>query len=238
MYPTQKPLSALDSPTELAPTQANFPALKHFFPIDETLGDTITDSVGGVVITPTSAPTFSGGKADDITTGAADALTSGSWAPAGTKSILLMLLSTRAATHDVILGTAGVDSSIRTRNVTASIFVGASGVVAESSFFAGTGTDEILTYALNSLSTTKGLNILTTSETTHTLIRAGQNGTSAGLMNSFADKITLTGHTDVYGMAIFHFDTYPDDIEQAAFWMQAEWAKGNKVIYPGWKNKS
>jgi hypothetical protein len=45
----RRPVSSLIYP---APTAANYPALKHFFPMRETSGTTITDTVGGCVWQP------------------------------------------------------------------------------------------------------------------------------------------------------------------------------------------
>lgn len=45
----------------------------------------------------------------------------------------------------------------------------------------------------------------------------------------------IAGLNDYYGIALFVFDNgLPPDFKEALRWMKAQWAAGNKVIWPGW----
>lgn len=95
MHSTQEPLSAVNT----AATQENFPALQHYFPCDEssidTTARTITDTIGGVVMTNPTALTLTNGNLTGLSIPTDTALTSGSWtsAPAG-KHIVMMIIGT------------------------------------------------------------------------------------------------------------------------------------------------
>ena len=49
---------------------------------------------------------------------------------------------------------------------------------------------------------------------------------------------SISGGLVVYGTAIFEFDTIPTDVLAALSWMNYHWRNNNKVLYPGWKNKT
>jgi len=240
MFNTQKPLSALNTTDELAPTQANFPALQHFFPFDEASGaTTITDSVGGVVITPDSL-TVDGTKASVITCGADTALTSGSWAAAGTNEVLMCVMGTwtDAGTYDLAIGSQA-GAGVRYRMFeTVRIFDDGTTNLTDTTDIAD-GTDAIAYMYSDTTSATKGIYTGTAAAAGDTAVGGTGDGTAqVASLAAPSDLITLDTFTNVYGIAIFHFATTPiaAEVSQALLWMRNEWAVGNKTIYPGWKN--
>lgn len=51
-----------------------------------------------------------------------------------------------------------------------------------------------------------------------------------------ADSMGGDNIAKLYGIAIFQFESsFPTDIAKAVEWMRAEWVRGNKAIYPGWR---
>ena len=61
-----------------------------------------------------------------------------------------------------------------------------------------------------------------------------------GMNLDTAGKIVFSTDVKIYGIAIFSFSAPPpsSDVLSALSWMNYQWRQGNKVIYPGWKNKT
>lgn len=236
-----KTLDNFNDSTELAPTQANFPALKHFFPCDETSGLTITDSVGGVVITPDTSLTF--GTNHVVPTMSTDVAIGGTWELAGLKKIVIIQIGVfnGAASDTVHFGTSGVSN-------------------ARLSFLGGTGkysvredVNQLASTVLSGHSTNivgQGFRLTPASATGFVSFETDNAG------GSYSEKLAIDATTwstgisvmpataqltvtKLYSTAIFFFDTLPNDLEQAVTWMYNEHVNnGNKTIWPGWNGRS
>lgn len=236
MHSTQKPMSAIS----LEASQANFPALQHFFPCNEAVGaTTLTDSINGVIVTPSdTAPVFDGTKATTLTIINTDVISEAFQAAGAALNPLLVIMGTYGASNDLLIGAAATDGSYRVRSSIANVIYGGGTPCAATGAFPTTGTDEIVSVGLDRTSTSQGCLVTKTSASAHTAITAGGSGAAAGTIAAPAASMTLTDWTNVYGIAIFHFTSYPDDIEAGLLWMRDQWAAGNKVIYPNWKDKA
>lgn len=241
MYSSQKPLSVFSSEEVLAPTQENFPSLQHFFKINEAVGaTTITDSVGGAVITPDSIGAFDGTKLASVTCNADSALTSGSWATLGTKEVLVAIMGTwtAAGTFELTVGTAA--SGVRYRMFeTVTAFNDGTNAISDAVNVINDGTDSIAYLWMDKDEAAAGIRKGLAAAAGVTDETAAGDGTSLDAsIGAPSSTVTLDGFTNIYGIAIFYFDEIPGDWQSALLWMRDQWAAGNKVIYPGWKGRS
>lgn len=219
-----------------APTAANFPALKHFFPCNETAGSTtLTDSVGGVVATVTGLTNPATGAIGGGTISNNVALASGSWTAPGTKPTILFAV-----------GQFGVGSKVMWMGDQATgPYFGLSGQVTSCTAadgsahtIAGTALTGGAVYGI-------GMYMDWTNLTTFEAIADGSAAYSAkapvamtgwvSVSSGIASKMNMVSFTSCYGMAVFEFATaLPGDIRSAITWMTYQWKNGNKAIYPGW----
>jgi hypothetical protein len=227
-----KPYSALDTSAELAQNTSNFPAVKHFFQCTEQSGLTLTDSVGGVVVTASSMTFPDTYSVNPVRADAA--VTSGTWASLTADSLLF------------VVGNPGVAGAIAFGNPTS----GQGDMIAINAF---------TTPSVRKTATTVNATAITANaQHAHgMLIDFGGNVTSfdtnggtynakapvalTGVANASAmqARMTANGYTSIYGMLIMSFSSgLPDDIKAGVLWMYAQWIAGNKVIYPGWKDKT
>ena len=87
------------NPANLPATNpVNFPALKHFFPVTETSGETLTDTQSGVVLSGFTDLSFANGSVSSVN-GLLNAtpLGAGNWYPAGTNDFLFFCVANLAA---------------------------------------------------------------------------------------------------------------------------------------------
>lgn len=233
-------LDNLNEPSELAPTAANFPALKHLFPCDEAVGETtLTDSVGGVVLTPDSIGAFDGTKLASMTAAVDTALTSGSWATIGSKNMLLMIMGTydSGTTWELSIGKNGASvTRFRMRDNVTNI-ANATLSVSDSTNFIADGTDAIA-FLYSKVHASQGINKGVAAAAGVTTATVAGNLAGFTSYAAFSGEWQVDGFTNIYGIAIFHFTAIPLDINNALLWMRNEWAAGNKTIYPGWKGRS
>ena len=224
---------------------ADYPACKLFFPVDETSGQSLTDSVGGVVVTfdntvtpdgtkltvggvSSNGPVSNGvafpdvGLTDDFVilfAGSPGAASSVGGAGAG---VSVVTFSTAAAVLNLIADTDGNSDANATALCDASTEM--------AGFYSDRG-DALGNGAVFTFMETDG----TTMATEHVTITNADaeidfNGTSA--------RLNLTASTVIYGVAIFQFSEIPSDVLTAVRWMNYQWRLGNKVVYPGWKGKT
>lgn len=235
-------LDNFNSADELPPTQANFPSLQHFFNMDEAIGSaTITDDIGNVVITPDTALTVDGEKATVLTTSTDLALTSGSWAAVGTKETLLMIVGTWtfAGTYELAIGSA-TGAGVRNRLFeSAAVFDDGTSQAVNVDSLIDDRTDGVGYCFSDRTSATAGTTVGNADATGLGSLSGSGDGTAfAASWAAPSDLVSIDSFTNIYGIAIFHFDTIPADVRAAMMWMRNEWVNGNKTIYPPWKGKS
>lgn len=242
---SQKPLSSVTEST-LAPTATNFPALKHFFKCDEDRDATTwTDSVGGVVHTPDSISQVAGkeGKALDIVEAASTALTSGAWAEPGGKSMVIFYLGTALGLADLEIGGAA--------GATGLSFAGGQAANNHVEIREGANAKESATTGFTQAAVNNMRGVTVDFSGNLTMFEYESDGTWTASVNTI-DLTAVTAITDMtswsdtllcnlfecHGFAILHFNTLPNDLAAAIPWMYNEWVNGNKVIWPGWKDRT
>lgn len=235
MHNAYKPLSGV----EIEPTQENFPALQHFFKINEAPGTTtITDSVGGVVISPLLIGAYDGTKLASAASAGDDSLDAGSWAALGTKEVLICVMGTwtTAGSFELTIGTQASNVRYRmTESVTA--FNDGSNAVFDTTNLIADGTDSIAYLWMDKSEASAGVRKGFAAAAGITDVTAAGDGTSLDASINAPDSVySFDGFANIYGIAVFHFDTIPDDWQIALQWMRQQWVAGNKLIYPGWKD--
>ena len=220
---------------EEAFSATNYPSCKLFFTCDDT-DNNLTDAVSGSSIATGVA----------ITHGTANAVTVPSGVnfinktlPAsiavGTKSALMFVVASGIGSFEQIaFGDVGVGKLL----ISGSAFSVDDGPnAANTAGVSGTG---LIGCGLGFVPGTS--NEATKYEaTTATWVTASASGAPADITNignitQLATVAATTNTLNIYGMALFVFDSgLPGDIKAAIAWMTAEWQAGNKAIYPGWK---
>lgn len=234
-------LDNLDNESELAPTAANFPSLKHFFDAETlALTDTSwTDSVGGVVV---PMGTVSAGDDDYsrsvVSNPVVDAAITGNWVQPGTTPVVMLGMGTHA-NQGWIIGSSGasnISDAIRLVSI-----AGAGGIFDDS-----VGTADIfdnLTAATSMIATAfdvgGNINSYEYDGTVLDTANTGNATTNATTLDAIGDVAGFNA-TKHYGVAIFHFANLPSDgdMRSAIAWMYERWIVGEKVIWPGWKGRS
>lgn len=232
------PYGALDTADQLAPTQANFPCLKHFWKCDEAAGTApVVDSILGCNF-PSVAITKPDAYSVDFTN------------LAGTSPVSLYNINT---TPFILLavgkfGAAG--PTIQDQTTGAAIQLSAAGATISAD--GGTFRPTVLT-AFTSNSDARGRAIVVTAfgsatgmqqlecdvDGTTTNTQKDISGAAANLVMSGVPILGIgAASTAFYGMALFTFTAIPANYAAALSWMSYQWSIGNKVIYPGWKGIS
>jgi len=230
------PLSAI----KRSVTAVNFPSLQHFFPCKEAVGSaTITDIIGGVVITPASM-TCDGAKLTAVTVSANTALTAGAWATLGTKKPLIMVMGTNAASFDISIGNTG--SGVRMR-ITDAVTVLNDGTTALADVVAPCTpiTDGFVYMYIDKASAAAAiLHGMVVAASQPVLTPAGNGTLQAASIGAPGSFMSFTGFSNVYGIAIFYVNTIPlpSEFKTMAHWMREQWADNNKYIYEGFKDKT
>lgn len=241
MYIAQKPLSSVN----LAVTKENFPACYHFWPCTESNDDTtLTDVVGGVVTGAIDIQNANGVSLSSQQAGAGAPLTEGTLVSPGSKITIMFvvgnfgqeagLMSIGAAPGQggtgslQILGISDRYQASDAIDVVASLggnflnaIEGHALVYQPGASVHGRLITAANAYSLDGIEETIGV------PTTNDINQS----------TAFGNSIAASWVHDLHGCAVFYFDALPDDLEVALQWMKAEWLKGNKSIYPGWKDR-
>ena len=236
-------LDNLNEASELAPTQENFPALQHFFPMTETAGTELTDVIGGVVM---SVDSISGDGNKIITADAANsALAAGSWVQPVLKSIVAICLCDYWAGAPIIEvgeGNGATLSQVAFGKAAGSGAWNISDGANTASDLAGGGAAAPAAQTM----TYKDQTDIRSLAALHTIGTISDNGATAAASHSLETKTILdqsrflfpSGY-DCYGFLIFYFDEKPEDVGAAAqFMAEAFMVNGDKVIWPAWKGRT
>lgn len=236
-------LDAYDTEAESPPTQANFPALKHCFLFDEEYtadpNAQFTDGVGGVKLTIPNA-TSSGG----VMTGNAGTFTlldEGAWEESGNnKAILVLTMASNAGSNITLhIGNTTIDYS-RYRITTAQhLFHDGTTSCATAALSILAQADNMICVGFDPTSGAAGCSLWQHNDVNCHLTGAAGDGTaldfeaSSGIAPQFNFNLTACS-----GIMIFHFDELPADVLEAIRWMRPRWQAGERVIWPGWRNRS
>lgn len=244
-------LTALES---LAPTSANFPALKHLFLCNEaTGGATLTDSVGGVIWSGSSPVSITNNGDGTINwTNAFDTM-SGSWVVPGTgKKVVVIVAGKIAANQSLTFGAVAAGASAN-RGFRLGIGTGVNskplyndgttGVAGPTTFRAGTGA--AATYAMSidiaaGATGFKGYDFdgatyhdagTTPAITPTTLV--GENDMPGALSTTVTFANTLIRPAMI---AVFHFNAVPSDMQTALTYthLSALTSPYSKLLPPTW----
>lgn len=239
------PYSALDTSADLAPTQANFPCLKHFWKCDEAAGSNpLVDAIAGSnfpAVTLTKPDAYS---VDGTYLGSALSAESALFTNIGTTPFIFLAVGKFAA--------ATVNIQDQTTGAIVEISQAGAKIAADGVTF----RPAILTTFTNN-SDTRGRAIVVTafgSATGMQQVECDVDGTTTNTQKDIsgsAASLPFTGtagnqaaltigstSTALYGMALFTFTAIPANYAAALSWMSYQWSVGNKVIYPGWKGIS
>lgn len=226
-----KPYSAVRDDAFAA---ANFPACKMFLKFDEGAGTAITDSVSGYSIQ--SGLTVNWATVENaarITGSASPAL--GRTITIGTKSALLFAVANLSTVCFVNLGTAG-STRIGISSTSCTVSDGTN-IAATTAPTTGSTFGHAVAFVPGTSNEATKYQASTTVWTAP-VSASGSPGdiTGIGDVSSFVTSGAVVGNLDIYGLALFVFDSgIPADVKAAIAWMTAEWQRGNKAIYPGWK---
>jgi hypothetical protein len=226
-----QPYSALTE-SKLLPIRDNFPALAMFFPCSETSGLTLTDTAYGIQLL-CSALTFpaSGAVAPNF---AANKPTVGEIRSAGTKKVVIVGVGNPGVAGVLLIGnsTSGQGDYINcnpiapvvrqnTTSVSGTAYTGSA--VHAWGMFADINGGDVTTFDTASGSYTEQTPVALTGITS---------------LASIQNRVGLTNHTSIYGIAVFYFTAIPTDVKPAIQWMEANWRNGVKALYPGWRGKT
>lgn len=234
---------------------ADFPAVKHFFPCDEVAAtNTLSDVVGDVVINYAGLTRTGDGFGVESTSTSAQAV-SGTWSTPGTKPFVLFVVGSWAATGNDMRVGASTGTNINLEGtapvivvedlgsgvgqydgdplelVTANTIYGRAMTVSAYNTATGQRTYEFDTSTIGTAETATP----TDNTSTGTVALTTMPALTLGALG-----FTLQGTTSaLYGMVFMEFtSSLPADLLVGLAWMTAEFAAGNKVIYPAWKGLS
>lgn len=221
---------------DFEPTAENFPACAHFFKCDEITG---TDTVLTCAITGAQTGTlsnFTNPSTGSIKATSVAALSSGSIVSPGTKEVVALLVGEIGLLSVVIGDGTGphltlsgetLGSQVQGDDGSKSATALTGGGVYGLGFKYDLSTPEVTSFEMNDAS----------GYVEKAAVTLGATST----VTAMDDKLALSHltHDEIYGIALFYFDTLPDDVQQAVAWMTEQWRdNNNKVIYPGWKGKT
>lgn len=229
-----KPYSAIRDEAFAA---ADYPACKLLFKCDEGTGNSLTESVSGLSVATGITLGWSVSNAVRMSALMSN-LALGQTIAVGTNSALLMAVTNLSAVSFVNLGISG---STRL-GFMSSAYTASDGT--DTATTAAPTTGAILGIGAGYVPGTS--NELTAYQASTTVWTAPANASGApgditdlGNFTHFPTFGSSVGNMDLYGLALFVFDSgIPADVKAAIAWMTAEWQRGNKAIYPGWKGLS
>lgn len=219
----------------LAVTTANCPGLKHYFPMTETEGTTISDVIGDVVLT-SSTITGDGSSLVNLGTDVPNTpLASGTWEPVDTGKHVVI----------VVVGGGTLDGfnwghTVAASNTGIQVLPGLNRVrVTDGSVL----TDQAITPLANGVtiaSVKNAIGITGSVATGAANTNTATTATAANLSGKAPDAVAYNSFIEACaGVMIFHFDEAPDDTQIAAAYIADAWHnRGLKVLPPSWKGKS
>lgn len=246
------PMSELISKAGYEPTKANFPRVKNFWKHEEATGAAaIVDSIEGVsIIAPVTRSADGFGL--NTTAGAKD--TTGTFlAPAATSALMFFAVGKfLTSTAAPMIGSLGSAQFMLADVAGNAKYIDGTGVIAVAADMTKVAAGNIKGRALAITfppSTNTGFSYeldVTADDAPVVGAQFATDATSNGAVSLVANTTMLTGAAtanhgltiDTYGWAIFEFASgaLPADIQAALYWMAKEWSRGNKVIYPPWKD--
>lgn len=227
---------------------ADYPALAHFFPFNETSGATVTDVAGGLVITDGSATAVSQSADGHITLGSAKSvISSGVIASPGSKKIVIINVY-RGAAVLLRMGevAAGTDlgfqvSSAVSANSISKVADGTTLFNSTDGLDGSTRNDArctIIDLGTDGTGATFGLTLCDFDGTTWTQRAAVSLATSAASIDAIEQSISMASTSNPFTYQVWYFNTVPADFKAATLWVHANAITGKKAPYPGWKGKS
>lgn len=238
------PYEQLDTEAQLAPTQANFPALKHFWQCKETSGLTLADAVGGAHLTGSAAMGFGTNFVVPNTAVAAGSNTKvGSFASIATGQYWLLIavgkfnggtfgIGDNTTVSRINLGQLGTQID-DTNGVTGLTFPGVPVAYTNSAATYGRATLGTLNAAGGLIQVETNIAaVLTTVSTTTTATLTSLNLNSNNANNNWLCPVSVTA---LYGAQFWVFNALPKDYLAGIAWTSYQIANGSKVAFPGWK---
>ena len=235
---------------------ADYPCCKFFLPVNEGSGNTLTDMVNGVVCD--YADGFGAGGASTLAwsgnkvlrgsgtgkTGVAQDATA-QMPDLGDNDFIAFVVSDATGTVDNFLfgggdiGEPGVQLASLVADING-VDDGAGGADSMTTGLLDANTKAVAIYSdrANSKFHLVEHDSVAAAELENIAIvnAVGSLDLSVASDNGFG----MAAANTCYGAAMFAFTEIPDQAEilQAMLWMSAQWRLGNKVIYPGWINKT
>lgn len=246
------PYSALDTEAQLAPTQANFPALRHLFKCDEATQASawrMYDSIGNVVLGNASTGLTNNGDGTLSLTGAGS-LISGTWSPiaAGNKVLTLILGKPTVATNSFTMGSVAAATNFGIRSVSSSTPTASANDVSTrvgTTTGAGNSAARAVCSFFNFGSATGIGSYTFAGGASVTAIAAIGDVSAAVFTAGFQPEAisTLSATMNPALIAVMHFATLPSDLEMQAMvaWMYNNTlvnSAHSKTIYPAFKGRS
>lgn len=226
---------------------ADYPACKFFLPITETTGVDFTDIVGNQVLTMSAvisgSLTHSDYSVNNNDLIGFDSDTSETLPDLGTtKDFIYFVVCDFGSTDNLqsLIGGGVSDPQVKVVKKAAAPGTAIRDTTPTTSNFSSIEVDGNTQAFM--LSTDRSDTKAYLAETDGVAASSVQNvvlTATAGMdLDEGAGKVSFPTDTDVFGVALFTFDTIPSDIIAAMSWMNYQWRQGNKVIYPAWKNKT
>ena len=226
--PVYTQYSSLTTEANNKPTQARYPALKHFFQFKETSGTTLTDVITGGTIECTSM-TFPAAGAVAPTSGSNKTFNNATLTELGTSKALILQVGEGAAAG-ITYGSASTGARINTFAIAPFIHSGSGQDTGTA--FGGSGVQGVI------MNIDVGGNLITGRCASTGYTQAGSVATTnVSTLTGFSNVMTMTGMTSLYSSMVWVFDgDVPTDYKAAALWMTYYHQQGNsnKVAYPGW----
>lgn len=235
MFSTQKPWSSL---TSADMNTTDFPCLKHFWPLED---NTFKDIIGGVIPAITSI-VANGSYAWDIVTTPATDIVAGTLGVS--RNVQLLFCTSN-------FGATGADANMLVGDNTNSL-----GLNSWTGVFDGASVESLDTRILTTANLTNAnevrlraalvdwaadniyaIDILADGTYTKS---AGESTATLTPISQLGQRVSLgVGTTETYMMGVLEFDVVPSDaeIKSGLTWMHNASQNGQKVVYPGWKNR-
>jgi hypothetical protein len=243
------PYSALAAEAQLAPTQANFPALAHLFKCNEASvadGATLTCSITGLKLSAASACSLTNRGDGTIVTSANLTVADRAWAPPGNKKVLVLVIGKPTVAAPVVkIGetATGANYGFYTQaspSVTQKINNG--GTAVPGTFMGVAVAGQWLAYAVTfNLSTNPGIQWYRRD------LLVDNSGATTGDLSTITSLAQISQTALISAglgaamIAVMYFGTLPTaaEIKSALGWMHNNTSTNmNKTIYPGFRGRT